>query len=105
MSINLVPTTDILAAVSASAERPFTVGFAAETERLEDYARTKLQSKKLDMIAANLVGMPGSGFESDDNELSVYWADGGRELGKAPKSLLARWLIEVIAERYRGQAV
>jgi phosphopantothenoylcysteine decarboxylase/phosphopantothenate--cysteine ligase len=105
MSINLVPTTDILAAVSASAERPFTVGFAAETERLEDYARTKLQSKQLDMIAANLVGMPGSGFESDDNELSVYWADGGRELGKAPKSLLARWLIELIAERYHGQAV
>jgi phosphopantothenoylcysteine decarboxylase/phosphopantothenate--cysteine ligase len=49
--------------------------------------------------------MPGSGFESDDNELSVFWADGGRELGKAPKSLLARWLIELIAERYHGQAV
>ena len=102
LSLTLVPTVDILAAVARLAQRPFTVGFAAETENLESYARQKLETKRLDLIAANLVGVPGSGFESDDNELSVYWNSGGTALGKASKQMLAHRLIAVIAERFRG---
>ncbi len=104
LSLTLVPTVDILAAVARLAQRPFTVGFAAETENLESYARQKLETKRLDLIAANLVGVPGSGFESDDNELSVYWSSGGTALGKASKQMLAHRLIAVIAERLRGSS-
>lgn len=104
LSLTLVPTVDILAAVAGRTQRPFTVGFAAETDQLETYARGKLASKRLDLIAANLVGVTGSGFESDDNELNVYWAEGGQALGKDSKQVLARKLIAVIADRYRGAA-
>jgi len=104
LSLTLVPTVDILAAVAKLAQRPFTVGFAAETENLESYARQKLETKRLDLIAANLVGVPGSGFESDDNELTVYWSSGGTALGKASKQMLAHRLIAVIAERFRGSS-
>ncbi len=104
LTLTLQPTMDILATVAALPNPPFTVGFAAETEQLEAFARAKLQKKKLHLIAANLVGIAGSGFESDDNELNVYWAEGGIQLGKAPKRSLARALIAVVAERYRGQS-
>jgi phosphopantothenoylcysteine decarboxylase/phosphopantothenate--cysteine ligase len=102
LTLTLQPTIDILATVAALPSPPFTVGFAAETEHLEDYARAKLEKKKLNLIAANLVGIPGTGFESDDNELNVYWPNGGIQLGKASKPALARSLVAVIAERYRG---
>lgn len=104
LTLALHPTVDILAAVAALLPAPFTVGFAAETDHLERYARDKLARKQLDMIAANLVGKPGSGFESDDNELSVYWHEGARSLGRHSKHVLARALISTIAERYRAQA-
>jgi phosphopantothenoylcysteine decarboxylase/phosphopantothenate--cysteine ligase len=80
---------------------PFTVGFAAETEDVENYARDKLRKKSLDMIAANLVGVPGAGFGSDENALSVYWSGGAEELELAPKLHLARRLIGIVADRYR----
>ncbi|HHM04981.1 MAG TPA: bifunctional phosphopantothenoylcysteine decarboxylase/phosphopantothenate--cysteine ligase CoaBC [Gammaproteobacteria bacterium] len=92
-------TPDILAAVAASSVSPFTVGFAAETQCLEAHARAKLGAKKLDMIAANQVGQ-GTGFDSDDNALTVLWPGGGASLGRAPKSALARALMDLIAERY-----
>lgn len=104
LTLTLVPTTDILGTVAARPGAPFTVGFAAETEHLAEYARNKLRTKSLDMIAANLVGRTGTGFDSDDNELSVFWQDGDKQLGRAPKSTLARELVAVIAERYRAQA-
>lgn len=104
LALTLAPTTDILRTVAARPGAPFTVGFAAETERLAEYARGKLQAKSLHMIAANLVGRAGSGFESDDNELSVFWSGGEKQLGKASKQALARDLIAIIAERYRAQA-
>src|SRR3546814_2984524 len=65
------------------------VGFAAETGDVEANARAKLAKKKLDLIAANRVSVEGSGFESDDNALVVYWNDGQRALGPAPKTELA----------------
>ncbi len=100
LELSLEPTPDIVAAVAALAPRPFVVGFAAETEALEDNARHKLQRKALDMLAANWVGRPGSGFDSDENELTVYWEGGQRQLPRNSKESLARQLIEVIAERY-----
>ena len=101
--LRLERTPDIVAAAAALPRRPFIVGFAAETEELEANARTKLVAKGLDMVAANWVGRPGQGFESNDNALAVFWRDGGRELPLAAKSRVARQLIEIIAERYHAK--
>ncbi|MDE2090708.1 MAG: bifunctional phosphopantothenoylcysteine decarboxylase/phosphopantothenate--cysteine ligase CoaBC [Gammaproteobacteria bacterium] len=97
LQLKLVKTPDILAEVASRRPRPFTVGFAAETEKLEARARAKLSSKQVDMIAANWVGR-GRGFERDDNALSVYWKGGSTELGAGQKLVLARRLIQLIAE-------
>jgi len=100
MTLEMTPTTDILATVAASAQRPFTVGFAAETDAVEQHAREKLERKNLDMIAANEVGATKA-FDCDDNALLVLWRGGGRvELAHAPKRELARSLVALIAERY-----
>jgi phosphopantothenoylcysteine decarboxylase/phosphopantothenate--cysteine ligase len=108
MDIRMERTVDILATVAAraGAQRPFVVGFAAETDSVEQYARQKLLKKNLDMIAANEVGHDKV-FEKDDNALLVLWRDGRRELPHAPKVALARDLVALIAERYaqRGAAV
>jgi len=98
LTVRLVRNPDILAEVAALAAGPFTVGFAAETENLEAYARAKLEAKGIDMIAANRVGA-GEGFERDDNALTVLWADGSRDLGRADKRVLARELVKLIVER------
>jgi phosphopantothenoylcysteine decarboxylase/phosphopantothenate--cysteine ligase len=98
-SIDLVLNPDILAEVAAQSPRPFIVGFAAETNDVEQHARDKLRRKRLDMIAANHVGRPGCGFESCDNALSVYWEGGGREIALADKSAVAAQLVACIAER------
>jgi phosphopantothenoylcysteine decarboxylase/phosphopantothenate--cysteine ligase len=97
--LELARTPDILATVAAGTPRPFVVGFAAETQNVERNALTKLENKKLDMIAANQVG-EGLAFDCDDNALTVYWKDGRRELERAPKCELAAALVDVIAERY-----
>jgi len=102
MTLDLVPNTDILAAVSALAERPFCVGFAAETRDLEKYALDKLNRKNLDMIAANLVGDGSGGFEADVNRLEVFWDGGGHSIALADKPEVAKQLIELIGERYTG---
>jgi len=101
-TLELVATADILADVAAHALRPrLVVGFAAETDHVEAYARGKLDKKRLDMIAANRVGLAGSGFESDDNALTVYWPGGERALGPAPKTALAEQLLDLMSERLR----
>jgi phosphopantothenoylcysteine decarboxylase/phosphopantothenate--cysteine ligase len=80
------------------------VGFAAETEKLEQHAREKLEKKKLDLIAANWVG-GGRAFDRDDNQLSVFWPGGGqRELAHAGKEQLARELATLIVERLQARA-
>jgi phosphopantothenoylcysteine decarboxylase/phosphopantothenate--cysteine ligase len=100
LTLELVRTPDILADVAVHPLRPrLVVGFAAETDDVETYARAKLAKKKLDLIAANRVGVEGSGFESDDNALAVYWDGGERALGPAPKTELADALLDLIAER------
>jgi phosphopantothenoylcysteine decarboxylase/phosphopantothenate--cysteine ligase len=100
MSLQLVPNTDILAAVSALENRPFCVGFAAETRDLEKYALMKLEQKNLDMIAANQVGDGNSGFDTDFNQLEVFWHEGRHSIGQASKAEVAKQLIDLIAERY-----
>ncbi len=84
-------------------QRPFTVGFAAETERVAANARGKLAAKGLDMIAANAVGKDGTGFEAEDNALHVLWTGGGTFLPRAPKEEIARALVGLITERYRAR--
>ena len=100
LTLALEKTPDILEAVTNLARRPFTMGFAAETEDLVENARQKLASKHLDMIAANAVG-PGLGFETEQNQLEVLWQDGGTSLELASKEKLARQLIRILAERLR----
>ena len=101
LTLELVRTPDILAEVAVHPQRPrLVVGFAAETDHVEQYARGKLEKKKLDLIAANRVGVAGSGFEADDNALVVYGRDGyERALGPAAKTQLADELLDLIAER------
>lgn len=102
-ALSLVRNPDILEDVAALTPAPFTVGFAAETENLELNAQAKRAAKKLDMIAANWVNQPGLGFDSDENELRLFWEGGGKLLTRAPKERLARELIYVIAERYHAK--
>jgi phosphopantothenoylcysteine decarboxylase / phosphopantothenate---cysteine ligase len=90
-------TADVLATVAAHKERPFVVGFAAETESVEQNARTKLLKKNLDMIAANEVGHDKA-FDCEDNQLFVLTRAGRHELGRAGKLTLARGLIALIAQ-------
>ncbi len=98
MNLALARAPDILASVAALADRPYVVGFAAETENLEENARLKMSRKRLDMIAANLVGS-GKGFDVDENALHVIWDGGQKELTVAPKVDLARELVELICEQ------
>ena len=103
LNLELERTPDILAAVAALDSPPFTVGFAAETDRLEHYALAKLERKRLDLVAANDVS-GGQAFGRDDNALDVYWPGRGhRRLDRQPKDRLARQLIEIIAERMHAK--
>lgn len=104
LTLELVQNPDILAEVAARQDRPFVVGFAAETQDVERYARDKLERKRLDMIAANRVGEEGSGFDADCNALSVLWPGGAAEIARADKAEVARHLLALIAQRYRNTA-
>ena len=99
MTLELVRSPDVLASVAALAEAPFTVGFAAETENVREYALGKLTNKKLDMIVANRVGSD-CGFDYDDNAAEILWAGGDTAFEKMPKSELAAGLMDVIAARF-----
>lgn len=100
LTLQLVRTRDILAEVASHPQRPrLVVGFAAETHDVETYARGKLVAKKVDLIAANRVGVDGSGFESDENTLVVYDAHGATTLGPGAKADIARGLVDLIEAR------
>lgn len=99
LQLELVPTIDIVSEVAQLESPPFIVGFAAETEHVTDYAKTKLHTKKLDMIAANQVGK-NLGFAVDNNALDVYWAQGSQTLPLANKTQLARDLMTLIIEQF-----
>ena len=102
-SVTLQKTKDILADVAKlPRNRPFTVGFAAETDNLEHYAKDKLIKKKLDMIAANWVGRDLGGFDSEQNALQVFWENGAKNLQMTDKKYLAEQLISLIAENIKN---
>ena len=99
LHLDMERTVDILATVAGRAARPFVVGFAAETESVEQNARTKLLRKNLDMIAANEVSHT-KGFDCEDNHLVLLWRNARQDLGSGPKLALARELVRLIAETY-----
>ena len=100
LNLELVRNPDILASVASGEPRPYTVGFAAETQNLETYARQKLVSKQIDLIAANPVAGENSAFDSDDNELLLIDKASTLQLPRASKPVLAHQLIKEIAKRY-----
>jgi len=98
MELRLVKNPDIIATVSSLAERPFTVGFAAETENVLQYARSKLERKDLDLVIANDVSQSGIGFNADENEVTLVSTQGDYTLPRSSKHALAQTLIQHIAE-------
>ncbi|NCF17283.1 MAG: bifunctional phosphopantothenoylcysteine decarboxylase/phosphopantothenate--cysteine ligase CoaBC [Haliea sp.] len=98
ITLQLVRNPDIVAAVASSEQRPFTVGFAAETNDVLNYARDKMQRKNLDMIVANDVADRSIGFNSDQNAVTVLWRNGEQALPRAGKDSIARQIIELIAQ-------
>jgi len=104
LTLQMVRNPDILSAVARLLNPPFTVGFAAETENVEAYAQAKRRDKKVDMIAANVVG-DQRGFDTDDNALKVFWEGGYWELPNQPKPQLAKALIALIAEQYEKSRI
>lgn len=102
LTLTLVKNPDIVATIAQHAKRPFMVGFAAETQRMEEYARGKLETKQLDMIACNDVSRGDIGFASDDNAMTVFFSDRfGLEkviLDKANKHEIAARLVECLVQ-------
>lgn len=98
--VALTKTRDILSAVARFEHTPFVVGFAAETDNLETYALNKLRTKNLDMIAANWVGKPQGGFDSEQNALEIFWEKGRASLPMMDKYQLSKQLIDLIATRF-----
>ncbi|CCN71594.1 bifunctional phosphopantothenoylcysteine decarboxylase/phosphopantothenate--cysteine ligase CoaBC [Vibrio nigripulchritudo] len=100
MTVTMVKNPDIIASVAQLSEnRPFTVGFAAETQDVETYARRKLSKKNLDMICANDVSISGLGFNSDSNALHLFWQDGDKVLPTTSKTELGKALMKEIASK------
>lgn len=99
--IKMVKNPDIVAGVAAlSDNRPYVVGFAAETNNVEEYARQKRIRKNLDLICANDVSLSNQGFNSDKNALHLFWQDGDKVLPLERKELLGQLLLDEIVTRY-----
>jgi phosphopantothenoylcysteine decarboxylase/phosphopantothenate--cysteine ligase len=95
LSLELDPTPDILAEIGQKKEDRLLIGFAAETENLISEARRKLESKNCDMVVANLVGREGSGFEADENEVTLVMSTGESvRLELAPKLEVADSILD-----------
>ena len=97
--LELVPTRDILASLPSEGRNYLVVGFAAETNELEENALKKLRDKHCDMIVANDVSRVDSGMESDENEVTIFFRNG--EQHKIPRALkrnVARELVKIIGE-------
>ena len=98
MSLRLIKSPDILSSVTSLRSHPFCVGFAAETDNIEVYAKEKLIKKELDMIIANKVGS-NLGFDSDENSVLVLWNGGSKRYKKQLKISLAKQLVQLISKR------
>jgi phosphopantothenoylcysteine decarboxylase/phosphopantothenate--cysteine ligase len=101
ITLKMLKNPDIVADVGALAQnRPYVVGFAAETQNMEEYARQKRLKKNLDLICANDVSLPGQGFNSENNALHLFWQDGDAVLPLTNKTQLGQLLIDEIISRY-----
>lgn len=99
LNLEMQRTTDILATIKQTYPHLFTVGFAAETHDLMTYARSKLERKNIDMIAANSVA-DGKAFDQPTNALEVVWKDGHTSLPEMDKHQLAVALMQLVAAQY-----
>ena len=99
LTLELVGNPDIIAEAAKHSNAPFTVGFAAETENLENYAKRKLLEKNLAMIVANNVANSQIGFNSDANATTIFWAGGEINIPMMSKRALSERLISIIADR------
>jgi phosphopantothenoylcysteine decarboxylase/phosphopantothenate--cysteine ligase len=100
MQLELVKNKDIVADVASLTDKPFIIGFAAETQNVEHYARGKLMRKNLDLIAANDVAKSGQGFNSDNNALTLFSAIDKTEIPLANKQIIAKKLVSLINQHY-----
>lgn len=101
ITLKMVKNPDIVAGVAAlTTDRPYVVGFAAETQNVEEYAQQKRVRKNLDLICANDVAKAGQGFNSDTNALHLFWQDGDKVLPLSDKSLLGQQLLDEIVIHY-----
>ncbi len=97
-TLKLKRTQDILKTIGQRKTNQVLVGFAAETRDLDRYAAEKLRVKNLDMLVGNLVGAAGAGFESDTNQVTLFFKDGSKEtLGKMLKADLAHLILDRVA--------
>jgi phosphopantothenoylcysteine decarboxylase/phosphopantothenate--cysteine ligase len=104
--LQMVRNPDILATLAGRSDRPFSVGFAAETENLLEYASRKLRDKNLDLIVANDVANPTIGFNSEENAITII----DRTLqqtsfAQTSKGQIARQLVAFIAERLAATGI
>jgi len=99
----MIKNPDIVATIAQLDNKPFTVGFAAETQDVAEYARKKLVNKNLDMIIANDVSGTNIGFNSDENAVITFWGESQQAFPQMSKSALAKQLIELIALQYSEQ--
>ena len=104
MVIELVKNPDVVASIASSKDKPFTVGFAAETQNVIAYAEGKLQKKNLDMIVANDVSDQRIGFNSENNEVTVLWNGGSESFSLQSKSLLAGNILGLIISNMERSA-
>ena len=96
LSLELIPTRDILASLPTKDRQYIVVGFAAETENVEVNARKKLHDKNCDVIVANDVSRADFGMESDENEVTMLFRDGKmKKIARSPKKIVARELLKV----------
>ncbi|MDX2368524.1 MAG: bifunctional phosphopantothenoylcysteine decarboxylase/phosphopantothenate--cysteine ligase CoaBC [Colwellia sp.] len=100
MQLELIKNNDIVADVANLTDKPFIIGFAAETQNVEHYARGKLMRKNLDLIAANDVAKAGQGFNSDSNALTLFSAVDKTEIPLANKQIIAKKLVSLINQHY-----
>lgn len=103
MTLTLVRNPDIIASVAALPNKPFVVGFAAETNQVEQYARDKMARKNLDMMVANDVSQPEIGFSSENNAATVFWREGETVFPQMSKQQLADNIVRLLAEQLGKQ--
>jgi phosphopantothenoylcysteine decarboxylase / phosphopantothenate---cysteine ligase len=99
LSLELTPTRDILASLPRQDREFLVVGFAAETNDLEQNAKKKLRAKNCDIVVANNVSSADSGMESDVNEVTLFFRNGEKEnISRAPKKIIARALVKIFSK-------